>query len=227
MCSSDLAVLAVGGYRTDTVGEDMELIMRLHRWALRNRRRRVVRFVGSAVAWTETPASLAVLSRQRARWHQGLAESLWHNRSLLTRERFTFAHACAVGVQLLVELLGPLLEVLGYVLFVALLLSGRMDVPFALIYLGLWMLGGSLTSLISMALETVVCPRYQRVRDLAGILLYALAENLGYRQLTAVWRLQGLWRVVRRNQVWGEMTRRGHQSVDPLDAMPESTSRAA
>jgi len=220
-------VLAAGGYRTDTVGEDMELIMRLHRWSLRQGRRRTVRFVGSAVAWTETPASLGVLARQRARWHQGLAESLWHNHSLLTRERFTFAHACAFGVQLFVELLGPILEIAGYLLCVALLITGRGDLGFVLLYLGIWMLGGVLMTPVSIALETLVCPRYRRGLDLAGILIYALIENLGYRQFTAGCRLFGLWRFARHDRTWGQMRRRGHRGQDPIEESTADLSRAA
>ena len=86
------AVLAVGGYRTDTLGEDMELVMRLQRWARSNGRRRAVRFVGSAVAWTEVPENVRTLSRQRGRWHQGLAESLWLNRQILSADRFAIHH---------------------------------------------------------------------------------------------------------------------------------------
>jgi hypothetical protein len=69
------AVLAAGGYRTDTLGEDMELVMRLQRWARLNGRRRAVRFVASAVAWTEVPENLSALARQRARWHQVQGDS--------------------------------------------------------------------------------------------------------------------------------------------------------
>ena len=221
------ALLAVGGFRTDTVGEDMEMTMRLHRWALRHGRRRVVRFVGSAVAWTEVPVTFKVLAAQRARWYQGLAESLWFNRSLITREHFTFAHGCAVAMFLLVEFLGPILEVAGVLICIVLLASGQAQLPFVLLYFGVWVLGGLLTTLISVALETVVCPRFQRARDVVGVLIYALLENLGYRQLTAAWRMMGLLRVLRHDRSWGQMVRRGHMAADPLDAAPENRALAA
>lgn len=204
------AVLAVGGYRTDTLGEDMELVMRLQRWARLNGRRRAVRFVSSAVAWTEVPENLRTLARQRARWHQGLAESLWINRRLLVSERFSLHHGAAYLSQLLVELLGPPVELFGLALTIVALLSGHLHSSFALFYLGMFIAGGTVNSLLGLALETIVCPRYLRGREFATLMAYAVLENFGYRQLTAWFRLRGLWNALRRRQTWGAMARHGH-----------------
>jgi len=206
------AVLAVGGYRTDTLGEDMELVMRMQRWAGNQGRSRVVRYVGSAVAWTEVPEKLSVLRRQRRRWHQGLAESLWLNRELLTSQRFRVQHGLAFLSQLAFELLGPVFEAVGYLTVIALGLGGVLDLQVAALYLGIFIAGGTLNSLMGIALETVACPRYTRTRDLALLMLYALLENFGYRQLTILWRLEGLWNALRGKKVWGAMSRRGHQA---------------
>ena len=214
------AVMQVGGYRTETLGEDMELVMRVQRWARRRGRRRAVRFVPSAVAWTEVPESIAPLARQRARWHQGLAESLWLNRTLLLNPGFSLRHAVAFLSQLLIELLGPFWELLGLVLMVVQIATGRLDWAFAAIYFGVFVLGGTINSLFGIALESVMCPRYDRSRDSAVLILYAVLENFGYRQMTAWWRVQGLWNALRRRQVWGTMARLGHAPVAEM-AEPE------
>ncbi|MGD8289614.1 MAG: glycosyltransferase family 2 protein, partial [Gemmatimonadota bacterium] len=70
-------VTEVGGYATDTVGEDMELIVRIHRYCREQGRPYRVAFVPDPVAWTECPETLKVLGRQRDRWQRGLVESLW------------------------------------------------------------------------------------------------------------------------------------------------------
>ncbi|NOT32954.1 MAG: glycosyltransferase family 2 protein [Candidatus Eisenbacteria bacterium] len=207
------AVLAVGGFRTDTLGEDMELIMRLQRWARRNGRRRAVRFVGSAVAWTEVPENLRTLSRQRGRWHQGLAESLWLNRQILLTERFAIHHGIAFLSQLLFELFGPVIELTGLALTVVLVATGHLHSVFPLLYLALFVAGGIVNSLLGLALETVVCPRYTRGREFLILMAYAVLENLGYRQLMAWFRVRGLWNAMRKRKAWGVMARKGHAAA--------------
>jgi cellulose synthase/poly-beta-1,6-N-acetylglucosamine synthase-like glycosyltransferase len=219
------AVLAVGGYRTDTLGEDMELVMRLQSWAARKGHRRAVEFVAPAVAWTEVPENLRALSRQRARWHQGLAESLWLNRNILFRDYFNFAHGLAYLSQVAIELLGPALELIGFAIFIALLLTGHADTTFSVLYFGCFVAGGTFASLLGIALETVVCPRYHRTRDILGLILYAVLENFGYRQLTAAWRVTGLWRAITRQRRWDSPPRRGHRSEPEAESEP--TRRAA
>jgi cellulose synthase/poly-beta-1,6-N-acetylglucosamine synthase-like glycosyltransferase len=204
------AVMAVGGYRTETLGEDMELVMRLQGWAQRQGRTKAVHFVSSAVAWTEVPESLRTLARQRARWHQGLAESLWLNRGLMTRDSTTVPRAIAFVSQVLVELLGPVIEMMGFAVFLGLVIVGRADVPYSILYGSIWVFGGAINSFLGLILEGLVCPRYERPRDLAILLVYSLVENMGYRQLTAWWRLRGLWSALTRRRQWGEMARKGH-----------------
>jgi cellulose synthase/poly-beta-1,6-N-acetylglucosamine synthase-like glycosyltransferase len=208
------AVLAVGGYRTDTLGEDMELVMRLQRWARRHGRRRAVRFVASAVAWTEVPENIGTLSRQRGRWHQGLAESLWLNRQLLLTERFRLHHGVAFLSQLVVELFGPVIELLGLTMTVVLVASGHLHSVFPLLYLALFVAGGTVNSLLGLVLETVVCPRYTRGREFLILMVFAVLENLGYRQLMAWFRVCGLWNAMRRRKTWGTMARKGHATAE-------------
>jgi hypothetical protein len=120
--------------------------------------------------------------------------------------------------QLLVELLGPVIELAGFVIFLALVFSGNANSTFAVLYLGIFVAGGTFTSLLGITLETIVCPRYQRTRDFAGLIIYALLENFGYRQLTAAWRVMGLWRAITRDHSWGEAVKRGHRSTDEADS---------
>jgi hypothetical protein len=85
--------------------------------------------------------------------------------------------------------------------------------------------GGAISSFLGLVLEALVCPRYQRGRPLALLLGYALVESLGYRQLTAWWRVQGLWRAMTRESGWGEMSRKGY--ADGLAAAPPAPRAAA
>jgi cellulose synthase/poly-beta-1,6-N-acetylglucosamine synthase-like glycosyltransferase len=213
------AVRAVGGFRTGATGEDMDLCMRLQRRAARSGQRSVVRFLGGAVAWTAVPESLGALARQRARWYQGLAEALWFNRALLFSGRIAIHHSLAFLFLLLVDLIGPVIEAVGQAALIYLAFSGNLDTPVVIIYFSVFVVGGTIPSLLSIALERKACPRFERSSDLEGLALYALLENLGYRQLTVVWRVVGMLKGLIGRRSWGEMPRSGRETpADEADA---------
>lgn len=192
------ALHAVDGFRGGNVGDDVDLCMRLQRRAAKDGRRSVVRCVSGAVAWTRVPESLRVLARQRARGYQALAEALWFNRELLLNGRLAIRQGIAYLFHLILDLFGPVFEVAGQVALVVLMFRGDLDLPLFIIYFSVFIVGGTIPSLMAIALERSACPRFQRGSDLEGLALYALLENLGYRQMTALWRLAGLWRAL-----WG------------------------
>lgn len=203
-------LVEVGGLDADSIGEDFEVLMRVHQHLRRQKRDYRVKFVGEPVCWTEVPSTTAVLSRQRARWHRGLWETLWKYRGMMLNPRYGRVGLLAVPYYWLFELIAPLLEVLGLVLVVLGLALGVINVPFALLFMLIAYGYAILVTLAAMTLEEMTFRKYARWRDLGVMLLAAVAENIGYRQLTAWWRLQGWWASLRgRKQVWGTMTRVG------------------
>lgn len=185
------AVVAVGGFRPGAEAEDADLLMRLQVWAARLGHKLPVRFAASALAWIEPAASIAVLASDRAREQRGLVESLWRNRELITRARFAVHHGVAYLFQLLVEVIGPLAECVGSLLLVALIAAGRLDAPFALMYLAIVVAGGTLLSLAAVGLERLACPRFHGRADLESLAWAALIENFGVRQVVALARAWG------------------------------------
>jgi cellulose synthase/poly-beta-1,6-N-acetylglucosamine synthase-like glycosyltransferase len=127
-------VIAAGGYLHDTVGEDMELTTRLHRILRENNRRYRISFVPDPIAWTEVPDTLRVLGRQRDRWHRGLIDTLVRHRRMMFNPRYGSVGLVAMPYFLLFEFLGPIIELLGYVAFVAGLLLGFLNAQFALAF---------------------------------------------------------------------------------------------
>jgi len=186
------AVVAVGGFRPGAeAAEDADLLMRLQVWAAKLGHKLPVRFAASALAWIEPAASIAVLARDRAREQRGLVESLWRNRELVTKARFAIHHGMAYLFQLLVEVIGPLAECAGSALLVALIAAGRLDAPFALMYLAIVVAGGTLLSLSAIGLERLACPRFHGRRDFESLAWAALIENFGVRQVVALARAWG------------------------------------
>ena len=202
------AVVAVGGYRTDTVGEDMDLVVRLHQaHRMAGTPYRIV-FVPDPICWTEAPESLRVLRAQRMRWQRGLLESLAASRRLLFHPRGGAVGWVAFPVALLFDAIGPLVEVVGLGLMGVAVLSGTLSVPAFLAFLLAAVGLGLLLSASALLLEAMSFQAYDRPSQLATLLAAMVLENLGYRQLTAWWRLRALllW-LVRRPGRWGHMER--------------------
>jgi cellulose synthase/poly-beta-1,6-N-acetylglucosamine synthase-like glycosyltransferase len=203
------AVLSAGGYLHDTVGEDMELVLRLKRLSYQNGGPGKIAFVPDPVAWTEVPEDAAVLGRQRDRWHRGLADVLWRHRGMMFNPRYGVTGLFVFPYYVFVELLAPVIEVIGLVTLVLGLVFGMLDWRFAaLFYLTAYGLGTALTA-FTLILEDVSFHRYETFRDRGLLFWWALLENLGYRQMTVYWRLRGLWKFMRGRKEWGAMQRKG------------------
>jgi cellulose synthase/poly-beta-1,6-N-acetylglucosamine synthase-like glycosyltransferase len=205
-------VEAVGGWSPETVGEDMELVVRMHRHLREQGRPYRVQFVPDPVCWTEAPETLKVLSRQRRRWQRGLAETLWRHRRLTLNPRYGPLGLIAMPYFVVFELLGPPLALLGYLVLPVAWALGLLSFGFLLSFLLVAVLLGQLLSISALALEEFSFRRHPRGREIGRMLFYAVVENLGYRQLTDVWRGQAFWDLARRRRSWGEMTRRGFQT---------------
>lgn len=204
------SLIEAGGFSTQTIGEDMEMVVRLHRVHRLQRRDYRIVFVPDAVCWTEAPESLKVLRSQRVRWQRGLMESLWTNRRLFAHRHSGVVGWLACPTMLLFEGFGPVVEVLGYITMTVLAFAGLISWPafgaFLLLSIGL----GLLLSASALLLEELSFRTYKRPRHLWQLLAAILIENLGYRQLNAWWRVVGLanWLSGRKAR-WGDMPRRG------------------
>lgn len=203
------AVLEVGGYQEKTVGEDMELVMRLRAHAVENNRKANVAFVSDPICWTEVPENLAALGRQRNRWQRGLAETLMAYRKMLFKPKFGFTGLFAYPYFFLFELLGPLIEILGYLLVVVGLITGWMSKDLLILFFCVDILYGVLMSVGAVLIEESAYHKYPKLSQLGALLMVACLEHLGYRQFNLFNRLRGLWAYVRGDRSWGAMTRLG------------------
>jgi cellulose synthase/poly-beta-1,6-N-acetylglucosamine synthase-like glycosyltransferase len=122
-------VEAVGGWWPDTVGEDAELVVRMHRYLRERGEDYRIAFVPDPVCWTEVPETLRTLSRQRRRWQRGLAEALWRHRVMLANPRYGPIGLAAFPYFVVFELLGPLIELLGYLALPLAVAFGLLDPP--------------------------------------------------------------------------------------------------
>ncbi|ODT03970.1 MAG: glycosyl transferase [Gemmatimonadetes bacterium SCN 70-22] len=222
------AMIAVGGYTHDTVGEDMELVLKLRRQAYEAGRKHRILFVPDAVAWTECPESLRVLGRQRDRWHRGLTDVLWRHRTMFLNPRYGVVGLWCYPYFVFVELLAPVLELLGWVGLTLGMAAGLLDASFAALFFLLAYGIGAVLSAYSLLLEEWSFNRFTRFGDRVRLLLYLVLESFGYRQLTVVWRLRGIWKFLRGRTDWGRMERRGFAAAAaPVSATHHATSASA
>jgi cellulose synthase/poly-beta-1,6-N-acetylglucosamine synthase-like glycosyltransferase len=202
------AVVSVGGYNADAIGEDMELILRLHRLMRDEKRRYKITFVPDPICWTDAPEDLATLRKQRIRWHHGLGQSLMLHKGLFFRRGGGAVSWLAMPFFYLFELLGPAVEIVGYLFMTGAAILGwaswEVTATFFCLAVGL----GVLLSTSALLLEEMSFHVYPRMLDLFRLFLVAIVENFGYRQLTVFWRLQGLYGWLRGNKPeWGVMKR--------------------
>lgn len=203
------SVLDVGGYSLGTVGEDMELVVKLHRRYRELGRPYRIDYIAEPVCWTEAPETLAVLARQRARWQRGALETFFKHKDMMFSRRYGRVGTVGFGNVLLVDVVGPVVEVLGYLLIPAFWALGLLSFDYLLALLGVTFGFGVAVSVAALALEEAELRRFPRARDLLVLLGAAVVENFGYRQLSNLWRIRGLWQYLRGSESWGTMTRRG------------------
>jgi len=202
------AVLA-GGYAIDSVGEDMELVVRMHRYRRERRQPYRIGFVPDPICWTEVPVSLRVLRRQRTRWQRGLIDTLVRHRAMIGRPRYGSVGMIALPGFLMFEMLSPLVELSGYILLPVMWALGLLSPAGAWIFFVLAIMYMVLVSALAVLLEDIAFRRYPSVLDLGRLLIGAVLENFGYRQLTVWWRVRAFWEYLRGDLSWGAMERKG------------------
>ncbi len=220
-------LMEIGGYQTKSIAEDMDLVVRLHKYIHENRLPHIVSFVPDPVAWTEVPTDLGTLRKQRERWHRGLIGTLILYKNMLFNPRYGKVGMISLPFYLFGEMFAPIIELLGYVGVALGLAFGLLNLEFALLFLCVAVGYGLLLSLWAVVLEELTYRRYSSRGDFAKLLWFAVIESFGYRQLTVLFRLEAFWKHMRGVHSWGEMKREGFRqaaNVRPANILPTPDS---
>jgi cellulose synthase/poly-beta-1,6-N-acetylglucosamine synthase-like glycosyltransferase len=207
-------VRAVGGYRPAAIGEDFDLVARLHRRLLEKDADYRIEFVPDPVCWTEVPSDIRSLARQRARWHKGLLDVLWPNRDMLFRPRYGRIGCLALPYLWLFELLAPVIELGGFVTVLLAAVFGVLSWAFFLQFLLFGYGFATVISIGSVLQEELTYKRYNDWQDVARLVSYCFLEHFPYRQMHMIWRLQGLWQYLRGDMLWRPLKRQGQGALD-------------
>lgn len=199
------AVIKVGGY-SRTIGEDMELTLKMHEYFRKNKIEYKIDFTSDAVCWTQAPDTLKGLKTQRIRWHRGLTDSLLRHKKMIFNPKYGTVGLLSVPYFLLVEMLGPVIEMIGYVMLVISFITGTLSKFFLFVFL-MAFLYGILFSLSSILFEQFSYKRYNNAKEITKLVIYSFFEQFIYRQLTVWWRVLSFFNFKKGSKQWGYIKR--------------------
>jgi cellulose synthase/poly-beta-1,6-N-acetylglucosamine synthase-like glycosyltransferase len=203
-------VIEVGGYKTGSVGEDMELVLRLHARLREKKEPYNITFIPDPVCWTEAPENLKVLGLQRQRWQRGLLESLLSNKQIFLNPRYGVIGLLAYPFFLIAEGMGPIIEVFGFVLFFASWYFDMVAYPLIYLFVLATIVLNILLSIGSIIFEEMTYKRYPKTSMIFKLIGLSFIEVFIYRPVTVWYRLVGLFQYFTgKKGGWGKMVRKG------------------
>jgi len=211
-------VIEVGGYRSDVVTEDMELILRLHHHMRVQKRPYLVQFLPDPICWTEVPQKVGSLARQRGRWHRGLIHSLWLHRSLIWAGRSGSLRWIGLPYYIFFEVLGPIVELVGYIIIPIAYFLGFLSPLYFWAFLFLAITSGAFLSISAVFLEELSFGLYRSWGDFALMIGVGILENFSYRLLTLLFRLKAVLDIMLGRGGWGKQERAGFDRISSTPA---------
>jgi hypothetical protein len=202
-------VKACGGYLTSTVGEDMELLVRMRRYMSERKEAYSVDFVPDPLCWTEVPETLTTLGRQRNRWMRGSMDTLRIHRKMFLNPRYKTVGLLGYPYWLIFEWFAPLLEFTGFIYFISLALSGGINWNYVVLLLTFVYVFAVTMSSWAILLEAFTFHKYDKPSHIASLLFTAMLEPLIYHPMTVWWGVRGNFDYVRGNTNWGAQERKG------------------
>jgi cellulose synthase/poly-beta-1,6-N-acetylglucosamine synthase-like glycosyltransferase len=186
------AVVLAGGFSTDTVTEDIDMIAKLHRFLKDKGWKYKMVFTTDPVCWTEAPHDLATLAKQRRRWQLGLMQTVMRHHTMIGNPHFGTTGMLSMPFHAYVEALGCVVEAAGTLLLPFSLFFSSMPMWFFGLVILVALSYGTLLSMASILLADSTVRRYPRYRDVWILMMYTLIENFGYRQIMTLFRAQGV-----------------------------------
>ncbi|HEY8657862.1 MAG TPA: sulfatase-like hydrolase/transferase [Hanamia sp.] len=202
-------VIKCGGYSVDTVGEDMELIVRMRRYMEENKLPYKITYIPDPLCWTEAPASYKILGRQRNRWTRGTIETLRMHKIMFFNPRYGVLGMVSYPYWFFFEFLAPIIEFVGICVFIVFAFLGLVQWSTFFILLGCILLFGFLFSIFAIMMEVLTYNQYKDKKDIFKLIITAFMEPFIFHPFVVWSALLGNIDHLRKNHSWGEMTRQG------------------
>lgn len=200
-------VIAVGGYDTNTVGEDMELVMKLHVFCKLHNMKYSIKYVPNAICWSQAPEKLKDLIKQRRRWHIGLFQSMTKYKELFLNMKFGMISFVSYLYFLIYELLSPMIEITGILVTVIAYFLNLINIRFMIIFFLLYAAFGAILSLTIFLARVYLQNSQLGFRDILKALLLCFIEIAGLRQIMSITRMTAFIGYRKKRLQWAGITR--------------------
>lgn len=202
-------VVKCGGYNHKTVGEDMELVVRMRRYMEEKGIPHKVSFIPDPLCWTEAPSTFKILGRQRNRWTRGTIETLQMHKVMFFNPKFGLLGMISYPYWFFFEFLAPIVEFFGFIAFIVFASFGLIQWSFFLGLLLFIFSFGFLYSVFAILTEVLTYNQYKTNRNLLLLILTAFLEPLIFHPFVVWSAIKGNIDLLRKKNSWGEMTRKG------------------
>ncbi|RDI11116.1 glycosyltransferase family 2 protein [Flavobacterium sp. AG291] len=204
----EIALLA-GGYDTKTVGEDMELVVRMRRYMLENKMPYTVSYIPDPLCWTEAPETRSIFVKQRSRWMRGTIETLFLHKKMFMNPKYKLLGMISVPYWTFFEFLAPFIEFAGIIITVAFVVLGILNWHYFILMLLFVYTFAVMFSVLALYTEERTYHKYRKRTDFAKMLMAAFIEPIYFHPITVYAALKGYYEKARGKKTWGEMTRKG------------------
>ena len=201
-------VIAAGGYDHSTMGEDMELVVKLHEYCTMNEIPYCIKYATDAICWSQAPERLRDLCKQRKRWHLGLFQSMWKHRVMLFNAKFGAVSFVSFFYFLLYELLSPFIEIFGVFTMLLAFVFDLINIPFMLLFFGIYALFGCILTLTAFFARTQTIDLKVSLMDALKAILLCFVEITFLRFIMAFVRATAFIGYKKKKLNWGRIERK-------------------
>lgn len=213
-------VIAAGGYSTNTVGEDLELVVRMRRFLRKKKIKYHVGFIPDPLCWTEVPSTARVFFRQRSRWTRGTIETIRDHIGLFFNPRYKVMGLFSFPYWVFYEWLAPIIEMTGIIVTIILILLNRINWPFfLLLFLSCYFFALIFTT-FSVLTDMKYFRIYKEKTTIRRLLYYIFTEPLFYHPMVVLAGIKGNIDFLLGRKSWGRMTRKGFVKEGQVSESP-------
>jgi len=204
-------MIQCGGYDTTGIGEDMEVVLKMRRYMVNQKKKYIVTYIPDPLCWTEVPEDLKSLKTQRTRWTMGLADSLEKYKGMFFNPKYGKLGLLGYPFWFIFEWLAPVLASMGILYTIFLIATSSMNWPFfALITAFIYSFSVFLSS-FTILFEELTFHKYRNKKDVVKLLLVSFVEPFLY-PMHAYFAVVGNIKYAFNNNGWGKIKRNGNST---------------